>query len=44
VLVRRQRGGDDTVVEVVQAGDRVYVDWAQDAALVLAEEKEGTGP
>ena len=30
-------------VEDVRAGERVYVQWAEDAALVLAEEREGTG-
>jgi ABC-type Fe3+/spermidine/putrescine transport system ATPase subunit len=43
VLVRRQRGGGETPVEAVQAGERVYVHWARDAALVLAQQREGTG-
>jgi ABC-type Fe3+/spermidine/putrescine transport system ATPase subunit len=43
VLVRQQRGGDESPLEAVRAGERVYVQWAQDAALVLAEEREGTG-
>jgi spermidine/putrescine transport system ATP-binding protein len=43
VLVRQQRNGGDSPLEVVQAGQRVYVHWAQDAALVLAREREGTG-
>ena len=43
VLVRQQRNGDDSPLEAVQAGQRVYVHWAQDAALVLAREREGTG-
>jgi ABC-type Fe3+/spermidine/putrescine transport system ATPase subunit len=43
VLVRQQRGGGESPVEAVQAGERVYVHWAQDAALVLAREREGTG-
>ena len=41
VLVRRQRGGDENRLEGVEAGERVYVEWPEDAALVLAEE-EGT--
>jgi ABC-type Fe3+/spermidine/putrescine transport system ATPase subunit len=41
VLVRRQRGGDESRLEGVTAGERVYVEWPEDAALVLAEE-EGT--
>jgi putative spermidine/putrescine transport system ATP-binding protein len=44
VLVRRQRDGGESPLEAVQAGERVYVEWAKDAALVLAEEREGTGP
>jgi hypothetical protein len=43
VLVRQQRGGAESPLEAVRAGERVYVHWAQDAALVLAEEREGTG-
>jgi ABC-type Fe3+/spermidine/putrescine transport system ATPase subunit len=43
VLVRQQRGGEESPLEAVRAGERVYVHWAQDAALVLAQEKEGTG-
>jgi ABC-type Fe3+/spermidine/putrescine transport system ATPase subunit len=43
VLVRQQRDGGDNPLEGVQAGERVYVQWAQDAALVLAKEKEGSG-
>ena len=43
VLVRQQRNGGDSPLEAVQAGERVYVHWAQDAALVLAPEREGTG-
>jgi putative spermidine/putrescine transport system ATP-binding protein len=43
VLVRQQRGGRETPLEEVRAGERVYVQWAEDAALVLAEEREGTG-
>jgi ABC-type Fe3+/spermidine/putrescine transport system ATPase subunit len=43
VLVRQQRNGGDSPLEAVQAGQRVYVHWAQDAALVLAREREGTG-
>jgi ABC-type Fe3+/spermidine/putrescine transport system ATPase subunit len=43
VLVRQQRGGAESPLEAVRAGERVYVQWAQDAALVLAEEREGTG-
>jgi ABC-type Fe3+/spermidine/putrescine transport system ATPase subunit len=43
VLVRQQRNGGDSPLEAVQAGERVYVHWAQDAALVLAREREGTG-
>jgi putative spermidine/putrescine transport system ATP-binding protein len=42
VLVRRQRGGDEGRLEGVEAGERVYVEWPEDAALVLAEDKEGT--
>jgi putative spermidine/putrescine transport system ATP-binding protein len=41
VLVRQQRGSGETPVEAVRAGERVYVDWPRDAALVLAEEREG---
>ncbi len=41
VLVRQQRGGRENPLEEVRAGERVYVQWAEDAALVLAEEKEG---
>jgi hypothetical protein len=43
VLVRQQRNGGDSPLEAVQAGERVYVHWAQDAALVLAREREETG-
>jgi ABC-type Fe3+/spermidine/putrescine transport system ATPase subunit len=44
VLVRQQRNGGESPLEAVRAGERVYVHWAQDAALVLArEEREGTG-
>jgi spermidine/putrescine transport system ATP-binding protein len=43
VLVRQQRGGAESPLEAVRAGERVYVQWAQDAALVLAEERERTG-
>jgi len=43
VLVRQQRGGGESPLEAVRAGERVYVHWAQDAALVLAQEREGTG-
>jgi ABC-type Fe3+/spermidine/putrescine transport system ATPase subunit len=43
VLVRQQRNGGDSPLEAVQAGERVYVHWAQDAALVLAQERERTG-
>jgi ABC-type Fe3+/spermidine/putrescine transport system ATPase subunit len=43
VLVRQQRNGGDSPLEAVRAGERVYVHWAQDAALVLAREREGTG-
>jgi ABC-type Fe3+/spermidine/putrescine transport system ATPase subunit len=43
VLVRQQRNGGDSPLEAVRAGERVYVHWAQDAALVLAQEREGTG-
>jgi ABC-type Fe3+/spermidine/putrescine transport system ATPase subunit len=43
VLVRQQRGGAESPLEAVRAGERVYVHWAQDAALVLAQEREGTG-
>jgi ABC-type Fe3+/spermidine/putrescine transport system ATPase subunit len=43
VLVRQQRDGGENPLEGVQAGERVYVQWARDAALVLAEEREGTG-
>jgi ABC-type Fe3+/spermidine/putrescine transport system ATPase subunit len=43
VLVRQQRGEGDHPLEGVEAGERVYVQWAQDAALVLSEEKEGAG-
>jgi ABC-type Fe3+/spermidine/putrescine transport system ATPase subunit len=39
VLVRQQRNGGDSPLEAVQAGERVYVHWAQDAALVLARER-----
>ena len=44
VLVRRQRGDGESPLEAVRAGERVHVEWPQDAALVLAEEREGTGP
>jgi ABC-type Fe3+/spermidine/putrescine transport system ATPase subunit len=43
VLIRQQRNGGESPLERVQAGERVYVQWAQDAALVLAKEKEGSG-
>jgi ABC-type Fe3+/spermidine/putrescine transport system ATPase subunit len=43
VLVRQQRGGRESPLEAVRAGERVYVQWAEDAALVLAEERERTG-
>ncbi|HET8820803.1 MAG TPA: ABC transporter ATP-binding protein [Thermoleophilaceae bacterium] len=43
VLVRQQRGGRESPLEDVRAGERVYVQWAEDAALVLADEREGTG-
>ena len=42
VLVRRQRDGGESPLEGVRAGERVYVHWARDAALVLAQEREGT--
>jgi hypothetical protein len=42
VLVRQQRGGGESPVEAVKAGERVYVHWARDAALVLAQEREGS--
>ena len=44
VLVRRQRGDGESPLEAVRAGERVHVEWPQDAALVLADEREGTGP
>ena len=44
VLVRHQRGDGESPLEAVRAGERVHVEWPQDAALVLAEEREGTGP
>jgi ABC-type Fe3+/spermidine/putrescine transport system ATPase subunit len=44
VLVRRQRGDGESPLEAVRAGERVHVEWPKDAALVLAEEREGTGP
>jgi ABC-type Fe3+/spermidine/putrescine transport system ATPase subunit len=43
VLVRQQRNGGESPLEAVRAGERVHVHWAQDAALVLAREREGTG-
>jgi ABC-type Fe3+/spermidine/putrescine transport system ATPase subunit len=43
VLVRQQRGGRESPLEEVRAGERVYLQWAEDAALVLAEERERTG-
>src|SRR5215210_5237314 len=43
VLVRQQRDGGESPLEGVRAGERVHVEWSQDAALVLAEEREGTG-
>ncbi len=43
VLVRQQRGGRESPLEDVRAGERVHVQWAEDAALVLAEERERTG-
>ena len=43
VLVRQQRNGGESSLEAVKAGERVYVHWAEDAALVLAQEREGTG-
>jgi ABC-type Fe3+/spermidine/putrescine transport system ATPase subunit len=43
VLVRQQRNGGESPLEAVQAGERVYVHWARDAALVLARERERTG-
>jgi ABC-type Fe3+/spermidine/putrescine transport system ATPase subunit len=43
VLVRQQRGDDESPLEAVRAGDRVNVQWAQDAALVLTQERERTG-
>jgi ABC-type Fe3+/spermidine/putrescine transport system ATPase subunit len=43
VLVRHQRGDGESPVEAVKAGEKVYVHWARDAALVLAQHREGTG-
>jgi ABC-type Fe3+/spermidine/putrescine transport system ATPase subunit len=43
VLVRQQRGDHESPLEDVRAGERVYLKWAEDAALVLAEERERTG-
>ncbi len=43
VLVRQQRGGDESPLEAVRAGERVNVQWAEDAALVLTQERERTG-
>jgi ABC-type Fe3+/spermidine/putrescine transport system ATPase subunit len=37
VLVRQQRGGEESPLEAVRAGERVYLQWPQDAALVLAK-------
>lgn len=37
VLVRQQRGGEESPLEAVQAGERVHLQWPQDAALVLAK-------
>ena len=44
VLVRRQRGDGESALEAVRAGERVHVEWPPDAALVLAQKREGTGP
>ncbi len=43
VLVRQQRGDHESPLEAVRAGERVNVQWAQDAALVLTRERERTG-
>jgi putative spermidine/putrescine transport system ATP-binding protein len=42
VLVRQQRDGGESAVESLRAGDRVFVHWAEDAALVLARERGGS--
>jgi ABC-type Fe3+/spermidine/putrescine transport system ATPase subunit len=38
VLVRQQRSDGDQAVETLDEGERVFVTWADDAALVLEEE------
>ena len=38
MLVRQQRDGGESPLETLEAGQRVYVQWAEDAALVLARE------
>ncbi|MEA2367194.1 MAG: spermidine/putrescine transport system ATP-binding protein [Thermoleophilaceae bacterium] len=43
VLVRQQRGGEESPLEAVRAGERVYLGWPEEAALVLAKSREGTG-
>jgi hypothetical protein len=40
VLARQQRSDGDDAVEALDEGEKVYVTWAEDAALVL-EDKEG---
>jgi spermidine/putrescine transport system ATP-binding protein len=42
VLVRQQRSDDDDAVEAIDEGERVFVTWADDAALVL-DDKGGEG-
>ena len=38
MLVRQQRNGGESPLESLEPGQRVYVQWAEDAALVLARE------
>jgi spermidine/putrescine transport system ATP-binding protein len=42
VLIRQQRDGGESPLESLRAGERVFVHWAGDAALVLARDREGS--
>jgi spermidine/putrescine transport system ATP-binding protein len=39
VLARQQRSGGENAVEALDEGDRVFVTWAEDAALALEDEE-----
>jgi ABC-type Fe3+/spermidine/putrescine transport system ATPase subunit len=43
VLIRHQRNGGESPIESLRTGERVFVQWAEDAALVLAHERGGNG-